>query len=158
MQNTIRCLQAQTFHDFEVIFIVDKHLTEVGEFIHDDPRLSFITNLNSSFRSKRDANDPVIGGNASQLRNYGIKEARGEFVLLMDDDEWFPDDYLEKYFYYRDLYRKRIGKDFVLCPTLMYRKTGTVQNYGFSHYDYWMSRPVLATMGNKEWISVQMYS
>jgi len=108
MQNTIRCLQAQIFNDFEVIFIVDKHLTEVGEFVSDDPRLSFITNLNSSFRSKRDANDPMIGGNASQERNYGIKEARGEFILLMDDDEWFPDDYLEKYFHFRDIYRKRI--------------------------------------------------
>lgn len=84
--------------------------------------------------------------------------ARGEFILLMDDDEWFADDYLEKYFQFRDIYSKRIWKDLVLCPTLMYRKTGTVQNYGFSHYDYRMSRPVLAKMRNKEWISVQMYS
>jgi len=108
MKNIICCLQAQTFKDFEVIFIVDKHLTEVGEFVHNDQRLSFITNLNSEFRSKRDANDPMIGGNASQLRNYGIKEAKGEFILLMDDDEWFADDYLEKYFHFRDIYRKRL--------------------------------------------------
>jgi glycosyltransferase involved in cell wall biosynthesis len=108
MQNTIRCLQAQTFKNFEVIFIVDKHLTEVGEFVSDDPRLFFITNLNSDFRSKRDAHDPMIGGNASQLRNYGIKEARGEFILLMDDDERFADDYLEKYLHFRAIYRRRI--------------------------------------------------
>jgi len=76
----------------------------------------------------------------------------------MDDDEWFDNDYLETYLKFREKYRKTINKDFVLCPTLMYRKTGQVQNYGFSHYDYWMSRPVPAHMGNKEWIAVQMYS
>jgi glycosyltransferase involved in cell wall biosynthesis len=108
MQNIIRCLQAQTFKDFEVIFIVDKHLTEVGEFVSDDRRLSFITNLNSTFRSKRDKSDPMIGGNASQSRNYGINKAKGEFILLMDDDEWFTDDYLEQYFQFRDIYRRRI--------------------------------------------------
>ena len=76
MQNMITCLQAQTFNDFEVIFIVDKNLTELGEFVSEDTRIRFITNLNSSFRSKRDKNDPKIGGNASQLRNYGIKAAK----------------------------------------------------------------------------------
>ncbi len=158
MQNMIACLQAQTYKDFEIIFVVDKNLTVMWEFASDDPRISFITNLNSSFRSKRDVNDPMIGGNASQQRNYGINIAKGEFILLMDDDEWFSDDYLVKYFQFRDIYRKRIWKDLVLCPTLMYRKSGTVQNYGFDHYDYRMSRPALAKMWDKERISVQMYS
>jgi len=62
--------------------------------------------LNSSFRTKRDANDPRIGGNASELRNYGIKAAKGEFILLMDDDEWFEDDYLHNYLLLRDKYHK----------------------------------------------------
>ncbi|MCX6823093.1 MAG: glycosyltransferase [candidate division SR1 bacterium] len=154
----IDCLQSQTFKDFEAIFVVDKHLTEIGEFVSKDARISFISNLNSIFRSKRDANDPKIGGNASQLRNYGIKAAKGEFILLLDDDNLFDNDYLEKYFQFRDIHRKHIGKDFVLCPTLMYRKTGQVQNYGFSHFNYWMSRPEAAKMGDKERINVQMFS
>ena len=158
MQNMITCLQAQTFNDFEVIFIVDKNLTELGEFVSEDTRIRFITNLNSSFRSKRDKNDPKIGGNASQLRNYGIKAAKWEFILLLDDDNLFENDYLEKYFQFRDIHRKRIWRDFVLCPTLMYRKTGQVQNYGFSHFNYWMSRPEAAKMWNKERITVQMFS
>ena len=126
--------------------------------MHDEGNIHYITNLNSSLRSKRDANDPKIGGNASELRNYGIKAAKGDFILLMDDDERFENDYLENNISSRAGYRAVVGKDFVLCPTLMYRKTGKVQNYGFSYFNYWMSRPVPARMGNNERISVQMYS
>ncbi len=158
MQNMIMCLSAQSFKDFEVIFVVDKNLKEEGEFRSSDPRITFMTNLNSDFRSKRDVNDPRIWGNASELRNYGITSAKGEFILLMDDDEWFEDDYLHNYLLLWEKYRKIVWQDFVLCPTLMYRKTGHVQNYWFSHFDYCMSRPVAADMGNHEWIDVQMYS
>jgi len=41
----------------------------------------------------------------------------------MDDDEWFKDDYLAKYMSFWTEYRLIIKKDFVLTPTLMYRKT-----------------------------------
>jgi hypothetical protein len=60
MKNIMECLRRQTFRDFEVVFVVDKNLTEPGEFVSPDERVRFITNLNSSFRSKRDANDPRI--------------------------------------------------------------------------------------------------
>ena len=60
MKNISECLQRQSFKDFEVIFVVDKHLTEEGEFrSHDD--IHYITNLNSSFRTQRDAKEPMIG-------------------------------------------------------------------------------------------------
>ena len=70
MKNIIACLQSQTFSDFEVIFIVDRHLNEIGEFVSSDHKIRYITNLNSSFRSQRDDKEPMIGGNASVLRNY----------------------------------------------------------------------------------------
>ena len=164
MKNTMECLLGQTFTDFEVIFVLDKTIADYELWISDsglknmDTRFCFITNLNSLLRSKRDANDPRIGGNASELRNYGIKAAKGEFILLMDDDEQFDVQYLEQNFALWEKYKHIIFQDFVLCPTLMYRKTGNVQNYGFSYFNYWMSRPVPASMGDKEWISVQMYS
>ena len=106
MKNMIECLQNQTFKDFDVHFIVDRNLTEAGEFISDDSRIKFITNLNSSFRTQRDDKEPMIGGNASELRNYGIKAAKGEFMLLMDDDERFEDDYFHNYLLLREKYRK----------------------------------------------------
>ena len=84
--------------------------------------------------------------------------ARGEFILLMDDDERFDEQYLEQNLQLWAKYKGIISQDFVLCPTLMYRKTGRVQNYGFSHFNYRMSRPVPAHMDDKERIFVQMYS
>lgn len=158
MKNIMECLRRQTFRDFEVVFVVDKNLTEPGEFVSPDDRVRFITNLNSSFRSKRDANDPRIWWNASQLRNYWIAASRGDFILLVDDDDWFDDDYLEKYFQFRDQYTHMFHNDFVLCPTLMYRKTWEVQNYGFSHFNYRMSRPEAAKMWKNAWVAVQMFS
>jgi glycosyltransferase involved in cell wall biosynthesis len=128
MKNIIACLFRQTFKDFEVIFVVDKNLKDVGEFTSQDKRIHYITNLNSSFRTQRDDKEPMIGGNASTLRNYGIKSAHGEFILLMDDDELFEDNYLEKNISLRSQYRPIIKKDFVLTPTLMYRKTLHIQN------------------------------
>lgn len=41
----------------------------------------------------------------------------------MDDDERFEDDYLERSLELRHAYHARLKKDFVLTPTLMYRKT-----------------------------------
>jgi len=61
--------------------------------------------------------------NASALRNLGIQSAQGEFIQLMDDDELFDADYLEKSLHLRDEYRLLLQKDFVLTPTLMYRTT-----------------------------------
>lgn len=46
----------------------------------------------------------------------------------MDDDERFEDDYLEISLALRNDYREKLGKDFVLTPTLMYRKTGHIQS------------------------------
>ena len=46
----------------------------------------------------------------------------------MDDDERFEDDYLERSLALWDHYHDKLKKDFVLTPTLMYRKTGHIQN------------------------------
>ena len=157
MENISECLQRQSFKDFEVIFVVDKHLTEEGEFrSHDD--IHYITNLNSSFRTQRDAKEPMIGWNASVLRNYWIKAAKGDFILLMDDDEQFDHDYLEKNISLREKYRHIVKKDFVLTPTLMYRKTWTIQNNWFSRFNYRLSRPIPYFLWQKERNYIQMYS
>lgn len=157
MQNIILCLQRQTFKNFEVIFVVDKML-DAWNNMQAIWNIRYITNLNSSFRSQRDAKEPMIGWNASILRNYGIKDAQGEFILLMDDDEWFEDDYLEKNILLREKYRIVLKKDFVLTPTLMYRKTWQIQNQGFSYFNYRLSRPISQILWEKEWDYVQMYS
>jgi glycosyltransferase involved in cell wall biosynthesis len=117
MRNIIECLHRQTFTDFEVIFVLDTQIVDSnGRESHDQMR--YITNLTHT----------ILYHNASALRNLGIKEAKGEFIQLMDDDEWFDEDYLQRSLDLRTKYRELVGKDFVLTPTLMYRKTGHIQN------------------------------
>lgn len=157
MHNIIECFQRQTFKDFEVIFVVDKKL-DVWSKMPDGRNIRYITNLNSSFRSQRDEKEPKIWWNASILRNYGINAAQGDFILLMDDDEWFENDYLAQNIYLWDKYRSIIKKDFVLTPTLMYRKTWQIQNQWFSHFNYRLSRPISQILWEKEWDYIQMYS
>lgn len=147
MENILTCLQAQTFKDFEVIFVVDKIL-ELGIGNQESGNITYITNLNSSL---------CPNNNASILRNYWIKAAKGDYILLMDDDEQFDTDYFEKNLSLRTSYREKIGKDFVLTPTLMYRKTWGIQNQWFSYFNYFLSRPIPMHL-KKERDYIQMYS
>lgn len=75
----------------------------------------------------------------------------------MDDDEQFENDYLEKNIHLWEKYKHILKKDFVLTPTLMYRKTGRVQNRGFKHFDFRLSRPIPLKL-TKERDYIQMYS
>jgi glycosyltransferase involved in cell wall biosynthesis len=118
MKNSIECLQRQTLKDFEVIFVVDRIVTR-DEERGTRGNIRYITNTNSDFVPQK---------NASYNRNFGINQAKGEYIQLMDDDERLEDDYLENSLALRDEYHKKLQKDFVLTPTLMYRKTGHIQN------------------------------
>lgn len=147
MKNITEYLQRQTFTDFEVVFVVDKQL-DTWSMLHDTWNIRYITNLSHAMPHK----------NASALRNLGIQSAQGEFIQLMDDDEMFDADYLEKSLHLRDEYRLLLQKDFVLTPTLMYRTTWLIQNQGFSHFNYRLSRPIPQLLGNKKRAYIQMYS
>ena len=76
----------------------------------------------------------------------------------MDDDERFPDDYLERSMNLRFTYREEIGQDFVMTPMLMYRKTGKIQNQGFKYFSYRFSRPIPQDLKGKKRDYIQMYS
>lgn len=148
MKNSIECLQRQTLKDFEVIFVVDKIVTkDEDRWTHGN--IHYITNINSDF---------VPQANASYNRNFGIKAAKGKYIQLMDDDERLDDDYLEKSLALREMYHEKLNKDFVLTPTLMYRKTGRIQNQWFSHFNYRLSRPIPQVLWHKTRDYIQMYS
>lgn len=147
MHNIISCFESQTFKDFEVIFVVDKHL--ITNYTNT-PNIRYITNLNSNLKPNTN--------NASYLRNFGIEASEGEFIQLMDDDERFPENYLEQSLELRFTYREELGRDFVLTPTLMYRKTGQIQNQGFASFNFRFSRPIPQNLWNKQRDYIQMYS
>jgi len=79
-------------------------------------------------------------------------------ILKLFDDELFDDDYLEKSLILRNHYHDTLKKDFVLTPTLMYRKTGIIQNQWFSYFNYWLSRPIPQRLWHKARGYIQMYS
>ena len=73
----------QTFNDFEIIVINDGSPDCTGELLKpmaDGGRIRYFEQPNS--------------GQAS-ARNRGLREARGEFIALLDDDDVWPPDKLE---------------------------------------------------------------
>ena len=104
LSRAIKSVLNQTFKDFELI-IVDDGSTDntkgvVEEFQKKDSRIKYIWQENS--------------GAPAKPKNTGIRQARGEYVAFLDDDdEWFPKK-LEKQI---ELFEDNIG--FVGCNILI---------------------------------------
>jgi len=94
-----KMLDAQTFTDFDVNIVCDRNFTKSEEsdflsfFETQDleiiNRTNFITNNNSDFNPNHD-------WWASYVRNFWLKQAKGEFIQLFDDDNEVAPDFLEK--------------------------------------------------------------
>lgn len=81
MLKTLESLEAQTFKEFEVLFIDDGSPDDSSEFAHD-----YLKNSEVIYRIIKKEN-----GGVSSARNLGIEEARGEYIQFLDSD-----DYIEK--------------------------------------------------------------
>lgn len=80
LPRAIRSVLAQTYQDLEIIVVDDGMKVRAESFVASlgDTRIRYIKNETS------------LGG--SGARNRGIKEAKGEYVAFLDDDdEWFPE-------------------------------------------------------------------
>ena len=80
VEHAVRSALNQTFSDIEVIVVIDGTDEPTSQLLNqiEDPRLRIV--------ALRDN----VGG--SEARNIGAREARGEWVALLDDDdEWMPD-------------------------------------------------------------------
>jgi len=79
---TLLSVQTQTFGSWEAI-VVDDCSTDatpriVNQFVEQDPRIRY-------FRLTKNSNLPAVP------RNFGIQQARGKYVALLDhDDLWSP--------------------------------------------------------------------
>jgi len=81
LPEALRSLQAQTFGDFEALILddgsSDDSVAIVREFSRHDPRFIPVSRAHSGL--------PVT-------RNFGIRQARGEFIAFLDhDDVWLPE-------------------------------------------------------------------
>jgi len=88
MQEVLEGLSAQTYKNFEVLVV------ESGSSIKSDTVVeSFKNHLNIQYFYK---------GNDGQgfSRNYGMKRAKGDYLIILDSDIIIPPDYLEEVFQY----------------------------------------------------------
>jgi len=86
LTNAINSVLNQTFKDFEMLIIDDASKDNTEEVVKTftDGRIRYIKIL------------PEDSKEGNYARNFGIKEAKGEFIAFLDDDdEWLPEK-LEK--------------------------------------------------------------
>lgn len=91
----LESLKAQTFKDFEVLFIDDGSPDDSSDFID-----SYLKDSDVTYRIIKKEN-----GGVSSARNLGIDEAKGKYVQFLDSD-----DYIEKDMF-KELYDKVIETD-----------------------------------------------
>lgn len=77
----------QTLRDIEIICVndgsTDESLSILNEYAENDSRVRVYTKENEG-----------LGGAAA--RNYGLERARGEYISILDSDDFFEPDMLEK--------------------------------------------------------------
>ena len=75
MRRGLESIRAQTFKDYELLIICDACEDNTEEIAFEYSRRVFITS------AKR----------CAAARNKGLDEARGRWILFMDDDDWMMD-------------------------------------------------------------------
>lgn len=94
---TIQSALNQTYKDFELIIVDDNSSDNIHEILstYDDSRIKYIKHHTNR--------------GAPAARNTGIKNSNGEFIALLDDDdEWLPQK-LEKQIKLFDSTKKTVG-------------------------------------------------
>lgn len=92
MRKGLESIRRQTFQDYQLIVICDRCEDNTYEIASGYMRLG-------------DAVERIDAGCCAAARNRGLELATGEWILFMDDDDWFDDD---------DAFRKiaeRAGKE-----------------------------------------------
>jgi len=159
--NFLKMLDAQTFTDFDVNIVCDRNFTRSEEsdflsfFKTQDleivNRTNFITNNNGNFNPNHD-------WWASYVRNFWLKQAKGELIQLFDDDNEVDPDFLEKCLKKWEEKTSETKSECIILPSLYYRDTWQIQNQWFSYFDYRQSRPVLHLLSWKKEAQIQMFS
>lgn len=85
---TLESLKAQTFKDFEVLFIDDGSPDDSSEFADN-----YLKDSAVNYRIIKKKN-----GGVSSARNLGIEEACGEYVMFLDSDDYIEKDMLKCFY------------------------------------------------------------
>lgn len=84
LEETLSCLQKQTYQDWELL-LVEQSLD--GSLYREGLQCDKFVPLYDPYNR---------GFNISWVRNVGVRQARGERVMIMDADHVFEDNYLER--------------------------------------------------------------
>ena len=124
LSKCIASILAQTFTDFELLLVDDGSMDNSGricdEYVEKDSRIRVFHNENKG---------------VSAARNYGLKEASGEWICFVDSDDWVEDDYLgtlfqngkinkscivwQSFFVYYELYPEKRIKSCLYVDTVL---------------------------------------
>jgi len=114
----IESVQAQTLTDWEMIIVDDASPDETAEVVQrylDDPRIRLI-------RSERNRGE-------CGARNLALEAAQGEWIAVLDADDWFAPERLEH------LWRLAQEKSAILVADLQLRIDDNGQIYGVAFSD-----------------------
>ncbi|MCK5091435.1 MAG: glycosyltransferase family 2 protein, partial [Gammaproteobacteria bacterium] len=114
LKNALNSVYRQTYQDFEVIVIDDGSTDNTEEVAKSFKGIIYIKQENS-------------GLNAS--RNRAIKLAKGEFIALLDDDDWWMDFKLKLQV---NILKKIPNTSFVYSDFIINKPSGTNINSGLS--------------------------
>lgn len=78
MRKGLNSIKAQTFTDYELLIICDRCTDNTAEIA----------------REYSDKVFEIDAGRCAAARNKGLDEANGEWILFMDDDDWFVDEHV----------------------------------------------------------------
>lgn len=86
VEETIRSVQAQTYQNWEIIFVddcsSDDTIRKVSEMMKKDKRIHLFQNVSNS--------------GAAISRNCALREAKGRWIAFLDSDDLWESDKLEK--------------------------------------------------------------
>ena len=87
LKQCLECVKNQTFTEIEVLCVndgsTDGSLEIMQAFCEEDSRFRILHNVNK------------VGKGAGSARNYGLKNAKGKYILWLDADDWFDLDLIE---------------------------------------------------------------
>ncbi len=89
IERCIKCVEYQTFQDYEHIICSDGYEEKVKEFVESqkNPKLTY------------HSLDKHYGDYANTIRQTCLEKARGEYILFLDDDNVIFPHYLEKMYF-----------------------------------------------------------
>lgn len=128
--DALRSALTQTMKDLEVIVVDDGSVDDTSEVVracaNGDPRVLLLRNDRSQ--------------GVSRARNWAIAQARGDWIAVLDADDAFLPDRLERMV--GEATRRRLD---MLADNLALRDFATKTSNGRAYPTEWMDRPELVT-------------